>query len=333
MSKVVFIAGMHRSGTSMLARILNLCGVYLGHKDNLLGSDKDNKEGYWENVQFTSINNKLLSELGGGWDYPPRVSDRWEISNQLSYIRSEATELIRQFSAYDQWGWKDPRNSLTLPFWRKLIPDIKVIVCVRNPLEVTGSLIKRNYFSPAMAFNLWFEYNQRLLSDSDPKSRIISHYDSFFYDAEAEIRRVLRFLELKVTETEIKQSTATVNLQLRHNHATFWDVAMKAPLKVTELYQKLCTQTEMSPQLLDGHSQVQRLTGDILQSEKVTEESAYVLSIRLQAAKRIISENEKIMELLMTQLHAKEKELTNIYQSKAWRVIQMIREARSRYFG
>ena len=39
---VVCIAGMHRTGTSMVARMLNLCGVYLGKEKDLIPSEKDN---------------------------------------------------------------------------------------------------------------------------------------------------------------------------------------------------------------------------------------------------------------------------------------------------
>ena len=41
---------------------------------------------------------------------------------------------------HEPWGWQDPRTSLILPFWLACVPDLKIVVCLRNPLEVAVSL-------------------------------------------------------------------------------------------------------------------------------------------------------------------------------------------------
>ena len=324
----------------MISRMLSLCGVYMGEDNELTLSDQAKEEGYWENKRFLAINNHLLSELGGGWDYPPKVGLNWEKSARLNPIRSEALELIQQFSAFDLWGWKDPRNSITLPFWKSLIPSIKTIICLRNPVEVADSLLKRNYFSPAMAFNLWYEYNQRILSEDKLENSIVTHYDSYFHDSDAEIRRILAFLELEVSEAQVKKSISTVNKQFRHNQATSWDLTLSAPTRVIELYEKLCNHASTHAQMLMADIQALTPAATGLQREEELGENAQTLSLRLKAAKRIISEKEKQLELLgnllqskETLLQVKEMELANIYQSKAWRFVQMIRIARSKLLG
>jgi hypothetical protein len=326
MNKVVFIAGMHRSGTSMVTRLLNLCGVYLGQESDFLLPGVDNSEGYWENAQFMSINNKLLSELNGGWDYPPKVSLNWFTSNKLSPIRSEALELIQQFSAYKLWGWKDPRNSLTFSFWNDLIPSMKVIICVRNPLEVFHSLWKRNYFSSALALSLWFEYNQRILSESQPQNRIITHYESYFQDPYSELQRILRFLELDIPDDHVRQSVAVVDERLRHNRFAFSDLFIETPSKVMNLYQKLCDPGDVNS---ESH-----IAADVnLQNSEYAEENIDTLSVKLRGAKNIIAEKEKNIQILQAQFDAKERELADIYQSKAWRLIHTVRRIRQKFLG
>ena len=64
----ICIAGMHRSGTSMVARLLNLCGLYLGPESELSPPAPDNPEGYWENKHFVGINDRILAHLDAGWD-------------------------------------------------------------------------------------------------------------------------------------------------------------------------------------------------------------------------------------------------------------------------
>src|SRR6266702_718721 len=49
----------------------------------------------------------------------------------------------------------DPRSSLPLPFCTSLLPDLKVIVCLRNPLEVGWSLRQRPVFKHAAGNVLW----------------------------------------------------------------------------------------------------------------------------------------------------------------------------------
>ena len=41
------------------------------------------------------------------------------------------------------WGWKDPRNSLTLPLWLRLYPEAKIVHVLRHGVDVARSLQKR----------------------------------------------------------------------------------------------------------------------------------------------------------------------------------------------
>src|SRR5215510_7160699 len=146
---VICIAGMHRSGTSMITRLLNLCGLYLGPDDELSDESFDNEAGFWENRHFVSLNEAALAQLGGGWDLPPVISEGWKSRNEMIRLREEAAELVSRFSDHEVWGWKDPRNSIMLPFWKRVIPGLEIVVCLRNPLEVAESLQKRNFSSQA----------------------------------------------------------------------------------------------------------------------------------------------------------------------------------------
>ena len=77
----VCILGMHRSGTSVLTRILNLSGMSLGPENMLAGGcEKDGQpKGYWENVEFISLNNAILERYGGNWFEPPIFPPGWEL--------------------------------------------------------------------------------------------------------------------------------------------------------------------------------------------------------------------------------------------------------------
>lgn len=220
----VCIAGMHRSGTSMIARLLNQCGLSLGPEDELLPPNEFNTEGYWENEQFVKINDELLTHFGGGWDVVPTFPDGWEHRAELDPIRRRAEELVARFARYEPWGWKDPRSSLTIPFWRTVMPDLRVLICVRNPLEVIVSLTKRANCSDAFGLSLWLQYNQRALADSAGLDYAVTYYDTYYEDAAGELRRVLDALGLVASDAVIAHACSSIRAGVRHHRIGKQDV-------------------------------------------------------------------------------------------------------------
>ena len=323
---VILIAGMHRSGTSMITRLLNLCGVSLGTESEMLPPDTNNTEGYWENRQFVQINDQILTELGGGWDYPPNVDPGWQLRPQFVKIKSDAEKVLQAFSSYAAWGWKDPRNSLTLPFWMELIPSMKVVVCVRNPLEVANSLLKRNYFSLASGFNLWFEYNRRILSATEPENRIITNYTSYFYDPYSELARILKFLQIEISEERLKKCDDALSTPLRHNQSTMVDLLNAGPRKVIRLYAELCLQSgpvlKQSPQF---DLAAQTLSGEALQDTHVELERSII------AESPRVAQKQQSIEELQTRINEINRELEEIKNSRAWHSIQTYRRIRAKF--
>src|SRR5215468_678400 len=169
----------------MLTRLLHGCGLYLGPKDALMPPQADNPDGFWEHLGFVAVNDELLNALGGAWDLPPKIDEKFDDA-RLDPLRMKARLLIEGFASAHVWGWKDPRNSLTLPFWKDLLPGMKILVMVRNPLEVAHSMKERNGTSYSFGLRLWEIYNRRLSEAAGEPSRLITHYDLFFEDAESE---------------------------------------------------------------------------------------------------------------------------------------------------
>src|SRR5262245_20660483 len=134
-ASTICILGMHRSGTSLVARLMNLLGVCLGEETQLMPADAYNPRGFWEHGALVALNNQILARLGGNWHEPPNFSPGWESSPALEDLRVQARDVIcTNFNKAALWGWKDPRTCLTLPFWQSLIPSLKYVICLRNPL-------------------------------------------------------------------------------------------------------------------------------------------------------------------------------------------------------
>jgi O-antigen biosynthesis protein len=207
---VICIAGAHRSGTSMLTRLLQQCGLDLGAESDLMPAAADNPDGFWEHLRFVQLNDELLNAVGAAWDLPPWEEEAFDKAN-LQPIHAKARLLLERFEDKPVWGWKDPRSCLTLPFWRSLLPGLKTIIIFRNPLEAAYSLQKRNGTSYALGLRLWEIYNRRLLADTDPDERIITHYQAFFEDPEAELQKLAAFAGLNGNATSAAATLVAVN--------------------------------------------------------------------------------------------------------------------------
>src|SRR5262249_21411096 len=199
----------------MLTRLLHACGMYLGAESELMPAQADNPDGFWEHLGFVALNDDLLNALGGAWDLPPKADENVSDA-RLDPLRKKARLLIEGLCSAHVWGWKDPRNSLTLPFWQDLVPGLKTVIMVRNPLEVAYSMRERNGTSYAFGLRLWEIYNQRLLEVASRQERLVTHYDLFFDNAEKELRRIANFVGLP--DTKIRSAEKLVATKRRHTH-------------------------------------------------------------------------------------------------------------------
>ena len=149
----IIITGMHGSGTTMVARIVEEAGVFLGAR----------KEQNNESIFFLKINDWLLSLAGGAWDHPTpfrlllqRETILEQIISRLRFLLN-TPQLIQflgfinylRYRSLDRldfaWAWKDPRNTFTLPLWLHFFPDAKIIFLYRHGVDVAASLRHREH--------------------------------------------------------------------------------------------------------------------------------------------------------------------------------------------
>ena len=246
----ICIAGMHRSGTSLVANLLRGGGLYLGADADLKGPSQYNADGFWEHVRLVDLNEEILNRLGGGWDAPPAMPEGWVGAEPLRDLHASAQAILEEFSGHEPWGWKDPRNSLTLPFWRRHLPDPKVVICVRNPLEVALSLRRRNILSYALSMLLWTVYNERLLRTTRPDQRLITHYDAYTREPREEVRRLLEFAGLTPSDDVVERACLTASADLRHHRLGGQQlVDAEVSPAILDLYARLCREAGWSEEI------------------------------------------------------------------------------------
>jgi hypothetical protein len=146
----IIIVGMHRSGTSLLAQLLEGCGVFLGRRQS---------RGKRESVFFRDINSRILDLMGQSWRCVAHLPTVEELQAQGDWLTAEMRRGLERGFATDylgiegtaallrgglHWGWKDPRTSLLLPLWYRLFPRAQVIQIVRDGRDAALSLMVRD---------------------------------------------------------------------------------------------------------------------------------------------------------------------------------------------
>ncbi len=159
---VVVVTGMHRSGTSLVASLVQAAGVNIG--DNLLGPDRGNRLGHFEDVDFYQFHDKILRRLG----QTLLVQTTAALGDITQAETEEALALIEERSGHVFWGWKDPRTTLFLDFWSALLPQARYILVYRHPIEVVLSLLRRGtdmqaLVDPLDGLRAWQVYDQLVL--------------------------------------------------------------------------------------------------------------------------------------------------------------------------
>lgn len=240
----VCIAGMHRSGTSLMARLLNLSGLYLGRDQDMLPAGPTNPDGHWEHEGIVQVNEELLADLGGGWDLPPDLAGLAD-RPRMARFEAMARPHLARFAGHDPWGWKDPRSCLTLPFWRPLVGSMHVVFCVRHPLEVALSLRMRNGSTIAFGLALWTAYNEALLRTTSPAERVVTHYQRYMMDPVAEVSRVGARWGLGLSDVQRAEVRQFVSSDRRHSQFSFADLmSVGVSPRVARLYRDLSIEAE-----------------------------------------------------------------------------------------
>ncbi|MEZ5419474.1 MAG: sulfotransferase [Vicinamibacterales bacterium] len=221
-AKAICVLGMHRGGTSALTGVLRELGAFLGPAEHLMVPRGDNPAGFHEHQLLTDLNDELLQALGGSWHEPPSLAAGWERAPGLDDLRARARQRLHDdFGDAPLWAWKDPRASVTLPFWRPLLPDdTRFVVCVRNPLNVARSLRARDRLDEAAGVDLWMRHTVAALTSLTAMPLLVL-YDGLVNDPGGEVARIAAFLDVATTPDAVGRARAHVagNANLRHHQA------------------------------------------------------------------------------------------------------------------
>lgn len=222
----IIVLGMHRSGTSLVAELIDKCGAF--GNDEFLPADYRNPQGYWEYAPLVHFNRRLLASVRSQSFVPPSDQDERTLRERasLSPWKSEATQLISAMEVGERgWYWKDPRLAVMLPFWQQFWGEAVFVIAVREPSDTALSLEKRDKLPLTAGYLLWQRYMTAALKHTEREPRrIFVQYERLLAEPVRECRRLCGFLEAhcRLTETKtlgqrVDSMIAAVNPKLRSN--------------------------------------------------------------------------------------------------------------------
>lgn len=239
----IIVLGMHRSGTSAMAGVLNALGGYSGKDEELLPSNHFNRKGYFERFDVIALNESILCENainnipflsecdcfrvkmildGFGW-----IFGAWTIINgeliaskkSIKQIKS-IIERIHNAAPPDRpCILKDPRLALTLPQWQHYLGKSAIIIMIRNPVDITRSLFERENIIPSISYNLWVLYTYSAIVSSQNIPSIIIDYDQLIDSSNHTIETIIEFLNSlgwSLKNGSIDNALSFLTPELRH---------------------------------------------------------------------------------------------------------------------
>lgn len=221
---------MHRSGASLTARVLNRFGFSIG-----TAADPSEMPGSAAQAgaqpAIAELNEAILETFGGTCSAPPEMPVGWQRAPELEPVRARAREILDAcFPDSDEWLFNDPRASVTLPFWRELLPQAGYLVCLRSPADVAASLMLREPDAHTWdSVNaLWLRYSAQALEHTSGAARLLVFYDDYFSDPGGQLARLADFVGRDLSDLPAAvndELLGLVDADLRHHRTPAQQIA------------------------------------------------------------------------------------------------------------
>ena len=250
MHTVYFVIGPHRSGTSLVTSLL--AKTVGGLPKNLMRPALSNQKGFQESWSIVNLNDLILGDIGLRWDSPEPTNSEINIPSFKEKFKGLCERCILDcFNDLNQnLILKDPRFCKTFSVWKSVIQNmgykIKVIIPVRNPLDVIKSLIKRDRLTPEHACLIWYwNILEAIVHTRGMYARFI-FYNEVLNDAQRHFNEVLGI--------QISPETAkTIDLNLNHANEFSFDANLESEPFITsfQLFERILNCTSPDEELID----------------------------------------------------------------------------------
>ena len=334
----IIVLGAHRSGTSLMTRLINMMGAYFDAGGSSIGFNDENPKGFWERRDVIAANDAILAEQQCSWEslsgWKMRATPAKKSLTAQQDTTTRMKNTILELDANRPWVMKDPRLCLTFPYWRPHLEVPVVVAMMRDPLEVAVSLKARNHFSLAHGLAIWEYYNIGTINAMKDMPVVRVTHEQVLRDPYPTVERVynelvahgvqgLRLPSQKEVESFIEPSlhrsraTDTERTQSLHQHIRDIEAIMRgdSPLPDTilepsalarDIMETIHKQEEITKRTQEQNNRYATLQQEYEQAQGSIEE----LKIKL----------EEDVEQIKDALYASQQRLHFMENSRSWRV-------------
>ena len=279
--RVLVVAGMHRSGTSLLTSVLQRSGLDVGGR--LLGPNRGNPYGHFEDLDFFDFHEASLRRSKAS----VLLQSFSALQPHTAEEEKHALKLIRARETLPLWGWKDPRTCLFLDFWSKLLPRASYVLVYRHPIHVVLSLLRRAIDTevladPLAALRAWCVYN-RLILDHYRRHRnqcVLCNIDSVVEDFGGALDLINKKLGLELNPCGSEALFHPADFRRIELPQRITEILRLIDPETTELYEQLGSEADLSRR---GFTEA----ADLLPSELAVLEDLVLRASRSEALKEV----------------------------------------------
>lgn len=192
------VLGMHKSGTTLVSRLLHHAGIDMLDTDDDRSYDQGNQ---YERTRALVLNDRLLGSEGVE-SIAIRIRRRPCDGAALEAVQVEMRSLVDELTAaHDDWGFKDPRTCLTYGCWKQVLPPHALVAVMRSPQEV-WLRYRRTYRNPLRravrawrVADAWTQHNLGVLAalEATTMPNILLDY-RLLVTGDGELRRLSSFV-------------------------------------------------------------------------------------------------------------------------------------------
>ena len=326
--RIILVVGSGRSGTSAIAKALEIFGVSLGN--NLMPAKENvNDKGFWEDLDFYNFNKEFYDSMNFEWNSLRLVDfDNFSFEEKNEWSARAKKILENKLSSVKIFGVKDPQLTRLLPFWmdvfrKSSLEDGYVIAC-RNPKSVAHSLAKHSGMSIEKSYVIWFVYTLMSLVYTKGKPRLVVSYENMLQNPQKQLMRISNCLKLDFQpEGDLSRmySQEFLDKNLSH-HELHFDTSLESlgvPKECIHLYNEVMNFASDISSIDDSESvvEIDRLWENYINNSFLLN-CAQRMEEELVATREIL--RERTEELVATReiLRERTERLEEISKRKIW---------------
>jgi hypothetical protein len=151
----ILITGCARSGTSLMAGVINICGAYGGQ---MRPANEFNEKGMFENARIQTLDKGYLRSIGMDpkGQYPlPNTSN---LSIPTNWKEKIEQVMIEEGYKTGPWFYKGARTCLTWPVWHYAFPNAKWVIVRRRSADIAASCLKTKFMDAYSTHDEWIKW-------------------------------------------------------------------------------------------------------------------------------------------------------------------------------